>query len=284
MRKLSSQIFGVIAGAGLALSSAAQCVARPLDVVIATGVLNVIVYYDNKPYSWEEDGKVKGIDADIARAIARELEVKAKVIARTAGEEVDDDLRSNIWQGPRTGGIKGDVMMHVPMDPVLIARNNLVAISNPYYHERVVLAVDPAKVGDKGLAAFREHKVAVRFSNAAHYYLAFAEEGAFRNNVSPWMKFEDAAKAFKEGASAGLAGPRSEVESALSDYDKPVEYITLEMPETLRSKWNVGTAVNHDSRDLGYAIGRALRKIRASGELQKIFESYGAKYVEPATL
>jgi polar amino acid transport system substrate-binding protein len=259
--------------------------ARPLDDVIATGVLNVIVYRDNKPYSWETDGgEVKGIDADLARAIAGELKVKANVIARSAGEEVDDDIRSNIWQGPRTGGIKGDVMMHVPLDPELIARNNLAALSNPYYHEETVIAVDPVKTAGKGIDAFKSMKVAVRFSNAAHYFLAFANDGAYRENVSPWMKFDDAAAYFIEGKAAGLAGPRSEVEAALSGSGVKVEYIVPDIPDTLRSRWNVGTAVNLDSRDLGYAIGRALRKLAEAGEVARIFEKHGASYVPPPTL
>lgn len=269
--------FALVVGLSSTVTSA-----RPLDEVMSSGVLNVIVYRDNKPYSWETDGgDVIGIDAEIARAIAGIIKVKANVIARSAGEEVDDDLRSNIWQGPRTGGIKGDVMMHVPLDPELIARNNLVALSNPYYYEETVVAVDPAKAGGKGLDAFKSMKVAVKFSNAAHYFLAFANDGAYRENVSPWMNFDDAATYFVNGEAAGLAGPRSEVEAALSGRGVKVEYIVPDIPDTLRSKWNVGTAVNHDSRDLGYAIGKALRALAEQGEIAKIFEKHGASYVPP---
>jgi len=77
--------------------------ARPLDEVKEAGELRVIVYTDAKPFSWEDGDKVVGINADLGRAIAKQLGVKPKIIARGAGEEVDDDIRSNIWQGPRTG-------------------------------------------------------------------------------------------------------------------------------------------------------------------------------------
>ena len=282
MKNSVGRLIGALAAAILLGWPVASAVSRPLDEVVDSGVLNVIVYLDNEPYSWDgKDGKVTGIDADVARAIAREMKLKANIIARSAGEEVDDDLRSNIWQGPRTGGIKGDVMMHVPMDRELIARNNLVMISNPYYHEEVVVAVDEAKVGERGLDAFRELKVAVRFSNSAHYFLAFTQEGAFRNNVSPWMNFKDAADYFRKGEAAGLAGPRSEVEAALNGYKGKVHYLVPKIPDTLRSSWTIGMAVNHDSRDLGYAIGRAMRKISASGELAEIFKKYGVGHVPP---
>lgn len=267
------------------VSLAGPAVARPLDEVKDSGFLRVIVYTDFKPFSWEEDGKVVGINADLGRAIARELGVKPKIIARGAGEEVDDDIRSNIWQGPRTGGVKGDVMMHVPMERELIARNNLAAVSNAYYHEEVILALKTDVLGDKaGLEAFQDgkgNKVACQFATSTHYFLAFAQDGKLRNNVSPFVKFESAAENFIEGGAAGLMGRRAQVESALQDSDLKLRIVVPEFPVTLRSRWNVGMAVKEDSRDLGYAIGSALRKLRASGELAKIFEKYGVSYVPP---
>jgi ABC-type amino acid transport substrate-binding protein len=259
--------------------------ARPLDEVKEAGELRVIVYTDAKPFSWEDGDKVVGINADLGRAIAKQLGVKPKIIARGAGEEVDDDIRSNIWQGPRTGGVKGDVMMHVPMERELIARNNLAAISNAYYHEEVILALKSDVMGeDADLLSFQDgkgNKVACQFATSTHYFLAFADDGKLRNHVSPFIKFESAAESFLEGGAAGLMGRRAQIESALGGSDLKLRFLTPEFPETLRSRWNVGMAVKEDSRDLGYAIGGALRKLKASGELAEIFKKYGVSYVNP---
>jgi len=259
--------------------------ARPLDEVKEAGELRVIVYTDAKPFSWEDGGKVVGINADLGRAIAKQLGLKPKIIARGAGEEVDDDIRSNIWQGPRTGGVKGDVMMHVPMERELIARNNLAAISNAYYHEEVILALKSDVLGeDADLQSFQDgkgNKVACQFATSTHYFLAFADDGKLRNNVSPFIKFESAAENFLEGGAAGLMGRRAQIESALKGSDLKLRFLTPEFPDTLRSRWNVGMAVKEDSRDLGYAIGGALRKLKASGELAEIFKKYGVSYVNP---
>lgn len=269
----------------LAFAIASNAVARPLDDVRAHGVLRVNVYTETWPFSWVEDGQVLGIDADIGRAIAKELGLKADIIARGAGESVDDDIRSNIWQGPRTGGVKGDVMLHVPMDRELIARNNLAAISNSYFHEEVVLAVKTDVLGeDAGLNSFvdgKGNKVACQFGTSAHYFLAFTQDGKIRNNVSPFKKFESAAETFLEGSSSGLMARRAQVEAAVNGKDLELKYLKPEFPETLRSKWNIGIAVKEDSRDLGYAIGAALRKLRANGELAKIFNKYGVSYLAP---
>jgi polar amino acid transport system substrate-binding protein len=275
----------VVAFLGASLGLSATTTARPLDDVREHGSLRVIVYTDFKPFSWEENGKIVGIDADIGRAVAKELGVKPDIIARAAGEESDDDVRSNIWQGPRTGGVKGDVMMHVPLDREFIARNNLAAIANGYYHEDVVLALKTDALGpEAGLEAFKDgskHKLACQFATSAHYFLAFALDSKLRNQVSPFKKFESAAENFLEGGSAGLMARRAQIEYALKDQDLNLHFKTPEFPGTLRSKWNVGTAVQTDSRDLGHAIGRALRKLRSNGELEKIFAAYGVSYQPP---
>ena len=256
--------------------------ARPLDDVLASKVLNVVVYNDLAPYSWEQSGVAKGIDADIGRAIARQLGVEPNILVRAPGEDVDDDLRSNIWQGPRFGGTIGDVMMHIPVDRELAARNNLVAISNPYFHERIALATHPDLVGeDEGLEAFRTKKIAVQFSTSAHYYLAFALDGAIRKNVHPYKKLSDAAATFLSRDSAGLMAPRGELEAALLGHTEKVRITEPELITALKTQWNIGTAVNHDSRDLGYAIGGAIDALRTSGELQEIFGKHGVTYVPP---
>ena len=72
--------------------------------MLESKVLKVVVYEDNAPFSWSEDGAAKGIDVDLGKALAREIGVEAEFIVRVQGEEVDDDLRANVWKGPLTGG------------------------------------------------------------------------------------------------------------------------------------------------------------------------------------
>lgn len=264
-----------------------SALARPLDDVKSSKVLHVILYEDNAPFSWTDaDGTVKGADADIARAIAGRLGVKANLIMRYAGEEVDDDLRSNIWQGPRTGGLAGDVMLHVPMEKAFIARNPLVQISNAYYHERIVLAVRRDMAGGvpdakAALAPFRTAKLAVHFATAAHYYAMFADGGAYKTSINPYRKFKTAAETFLARENAGLLGRRAEIEAAIAGRADGIEIVEPQFDTELRMAWTVGMAVKEDSRDTGYAIGNALRELSDAGEVKAIFARNGLTLVPP---
>ena len=68
---------------GGALASAAlvpfgTAAAAPIDKIKANGVLRVAVYRDFEPWSWKRDGKIVGIDVEIAEAIAKKLGVRAE--------------------------------------------------------------------------------------------------------------------------------------------------------------------------------------------------------------
>lgn len=282
-RGLAFAVSGLIA----TIAGATMSLARPLDDVKASGELRVVVYEDNAPFSWTDDaGVVRGVDADIARAVAEKMGLGVNLIARIAGEKADDDIRSNIWQGPRTGGLVGDVMMHVPIEREFIARNPLAAISNAYYHERIVLAVrtdgptipaDPKQM----LAPFRSAKLAVQFATVAHYFVMFADDGAYKATVNPYLKFKSAAESFMERETAGLFGRRSQIESELKDRRDGIVIHEPEFETHLRLAWTVGTAVKHDSRDTGYAFGNALKALIDDGSVAKIFAAHGLTMVSP---
>ena len=65
----------------------------------------------------------RGIDVDLAKALAAKLGLKLDVAAFDAGEEVSDDLRNMVWKGHYLGGGAGDVMLHVPLDATLAEKN-----------------------------------------------------------------------------------------------------------------------------------------------------------------
>lgn len=263
-----------------------QCVhvanSRPLDEVLASKVLRVVVYQDNPPFSYLDGDDVRGIDADLGRAIARELGVNAEIIARMVAEDVDDDLRFNVWKGPYSEGGVGDVMMHVPVDRDLMARNPLAVISNAYFMERVALAIDAKRLGiPKDFDVFMQHKIGVQYATVADYFLLRYGGGKLINNVAHYTKLDRGVAEFIKGDTAAMLGVQSALEGMLHTKGSKAEFVDLAMPGIARRNWLVGTAVKDNSRDLGYAIGAAFEKLQLSGELQRIFKLHGVTYIAP---
>jgi polar amino acid transport system substrate-binding protein len=283
-RHLTARVWTALALIAAAIPAfvAAPAVARPLDDVVASKTLKVVVYDNNAPFSWADNGESKGIDVDLGRAIAKKLGVEAEIMLRMNGEKVDDDLRSNIWKGPLTGGGVGDVMLHVPTDRELAARNKETVIGNSYFQETIALAIDPKRVPPASdFQIFKTQKVGVKLATVSDYFLMSFEDGALIENIAHHVKGPDGAKEFVNGETAALLGVRSETEGLLHDLGKTAEFIAPAMDGIVRTQWVVGTAVNEKSRDLQYAIGNAITELKDSGALKEIFAKYGVTYIPP---
>lgn len=258
------------------------CAARPLDEVTASGTLRVISYADNAPFSFEEDGVARGIDADLARAIARELGIKAEIVLRMQGEEVDDDIRANVWRGPLTGGGTGDLMMSVPIDRELALRNPEAVLGNAYFQERIAVAIHSDLTGpEPTFDVFKTQKIGVRLATVADYFLMRFQDGALVNNISHHVRPEAGIKEFAGRKIAALMGVRSELETQLAKAGMHVPLVEPDMTGIVRRDWVLGMAWKDNSRDLGYAVQAAVERIRASGELDRICRAYGVTYTPP---
>jgi polar amino acid transport system substrate-binding protein len=80
-----------IAGGLAALASPLPLSAAPLAKVRELGVLRVAVYKHNRPWSWAEPDNstnLRGIDVDLAGALAQKLGVKLDIEEFTAGDDL----------------------------------------------------------------------------------------------------------------------------------------------------------------------------------------------------
>lgn len=278
-RPLIRRVAGILA---LLLFFAVPSLARPLDEVVESKILKVVAYLDNAPFSYEKDGKAVGIDVDIGRALARELGVEPEIMLRLQGEKADDDLRGGVWKGPLTGGGVGDVMLHVPTDREFALRNNEAVIGNAYFQEQIAVFTDPAIVPDTiDFTLFKKEKIGVQIGTVADYFLMTYEDGALIDNILHYVKQPDGVKRFLAKEMPALMGIRSNLEGLLHAEDIKAKAILPKMPGIVRSDWVIGMAWKDNSRDLGYAVQAGLEKIKGSGELERIFASYGVTYVAP---
>lgn len=276
-------LFRVVCAVSLFAGATAALEARPLDEVTASGTIRIIAYEDNQPFSWTaESGEKKGIDADIAAMIAKELGVKLDLVLRIHGEEADDDIRANVWRGPLTGGGVGDVMLHVPTDREFAMRNKEAVIGNPYFHETVAVAINEARVPrDSTFEIFKKEKIGVKTGTVSDYFLLTYQDGVLINNVSHYQKGHVGIAEFKSGETSAMMGVRSELEGQLFLANHKATFVTPNMEGIFQESWSVGTAVDEKSRDLSYAIGAIMTKAREDGRLKAICAKYGVTYIPP---
>ncbi|MCU0967841.1 MAG: transporter substrate-binding domain-containing protein [Rubrivivax sp.] len=248
--------------------AAAQQPAEALARVKARGRMTVGIYHAMPPF--HVDGR--GIDVDIANALAKVLGVQASLMPFHADENMNDDLRNMVWRGHYLGFGPADVLMHVPVDRPLMAANPRVQIFAPYFREQVAIARDLGKVREmRSLDDFAGQRIAVPGQTLAGWLLIGAESGRYREQLlTQWKDGTLAAAALQRGEVAAAAGLTSELESVLSG-DTRFAIEPLPLPR-IREGWAVGLAVKSEATDLSQALQGAMNELAQSGQLREIFE------------
>jgi ABC-type amino acid transport substrate-binding protein len=245
----------------------AQAEPTALERIKKRGSLVVGVYNDMPPFN--EGGK--GIDIDLAGALAQQMGLSLSLLPFSAGENMNDDLRSMVWRGHYLGWGPADVLLHVPVDRPLMVENPQVQIFAPYYRERVMIARNLQAVPTmETLDAFGTRRIAVPGLSLAGWLLIGADSGKYREQLSTqWKDGAAAAQALLRGEVAAAAGHASELESVLAG-DARFAIEPLPLPR-MRDGWVIGCAVKKASTDLAQALQGAMNELAAKGSLKSIF-------------
>ncbi|MBP6203982.1 MAG: transporter substrate-binding domain-containing protein [Azonexus sp.] len=267
--------------AALPMAAALPAVADGLETIRQRGRLRVAVYNDFAPYSMAGG---KGIDADVARAIAAKLGLTAEIVGYNADEDMNDDLRNMVWKGHYLGTQPSDVMMHVPVDEYLARSNDKVRIFGAYHVETLALARNPERVpkplsGSAAVALeiFTREKIGVETASLADSFLLGVLNGRLRENVVHYKTVADAAKGMAEGKVAAILAPRAELEAATKGQGNLV-LESPKFPELKVDSWPLGMAVKVEDQALAEAIGSALGSLRNDGTIAAIFKRYGISH------
>jgi ABC-type amino acid transport substrate-binding protein len=261
----------------LTLAGFAQ--AEALDEVKQKGILRVAVYDDLEPFS----EKGKGIDVEIGKALAAKLGFKADVFEFDAGEDMGDDFRNMIWKGHYLNPRMADVMLHVPVDKVLMEKNDKVHIFAPYFNEQIAILRNTVKIPVfVGLEAFTRVKIGVEGDTISDHFMVGALGGRFRDSVVHYKKIPLACEALKEEKIEVIMGSRSQIEACF-DGKIPAKFALTPFTDGGISvkDWNLGLAVKADSPQLGKMLEDAMKSLRDDGTIQKIFEKHGVSYQQP---
>jgi len=279
---------GVLAGAAAAfglLGPARPLIAAPLDKVRELGVLRVGLYNDNRPWSWEEGGRARCIDADLARAIAEALGVKADLAFFTADEDVSDDLRNVIWRGGLLGFRPCDLMMHAPFDMRFAAKEERVVFVAPYAREEfTAICSTQTKDCDMPPQRFVGKKVGAELDSIPDFYLMGSFGGILKSDVVHFPTGYEAAAAVQDGAVEMAVASRAEIEAALFDRpDLAARQRKSPLPMMMSDGWDIGMAVRDDSRSLGNAVEDIVAAMAEDGRLAALFARYGVTW-QPAAV
>ncbi len=277
---------GLLLGLTLAFIANAQEEPPALQRIRERGVLEVAVYADFPPFSYRnEQGRIVGIDADIARVLAGSLGVAAAIRAVGADESMEDDLRNNVWKGHYLGGGVADVMLHVPYDAAFAKENDRVIFVAPYYREQLVVALKKREDATLDpLELFTREKVGVELDTLADFYLLTAYDGKIRNQVVHFHSIGEAVASLKKAELAGVAGPRSEIEFALGGQRDDYVVGPVQMPGLRSSGWDLGAAVKQGNEALAKVVELSMKRLREEGALKEIFSRYQSSYQLPSRL
>lgn len=269
-------------GAAVALAlSLSHSIALPAhadwDKVQQSGSLKVAVYTEFAPFS-ASDG---GIDVDLGAALAKKLHLRLNLLAFPAGEELGDDLRNMVWKGHYMGFGPADVMLHVPVEPQLMAAQDKVQIFAPYHVESVQWArsAQALPVFDS-LDTLAGLRIGAEKVSIASMVLLGEGNGRFREQVRIFPTGVAALEELKAGRLDAVLANSSEI-AAVFRGDPAFPMTPAVFQRLPRNGWAVGMAVKKGNEDIALRLQAALNELRDSGELEAIFNKHGVPLVQP---
>lgn len=266
--------------------------ARSIEHIQDSGYITIAVYDNFPPYSYSENGKLKGIDIEIGKLIAKSLNVKPEWYLTGSDESLSDDLRNALWRGNIVHKNKADIMLRIPYDYDYLRitdkqtgelETERVSIKGPYHSEKWVIATNKEKIEKiNTLGIFAYHTIGVELDTLPDMHLTGFARGLINKNVKHYFNFSDAMKDFKDGKIDAIAGLKSQLEHLLDiKHNQDKYYISDSIPQVGKGHWDIATAVEVSYKPLSYHVDELINENYQNGNIQKIFEKYGVNYLPP---
>nr|MBV6631217.1 amino acid ABC transporter substrate-binding protein [Oceanococcus sp. HetDA_MAG_MS8] len=256
-----------------------------LQLMRETGTLRAAVYRDFPPYSYHnQKRRLVGVDVDLAKELAKRMELSLDIRPFTADENMDDDLRNQVWKGHYLGGGVADVMLHAGMDPEYVRRQDKVDLFNAYHRETlgVIYHAERYPSVPESPLTLAGSQVGVEVDSISDYYMSGAFNGRLRSSAKRMESTAAAVKAFMAGELDAVMAPRGELEGAMAMHDMAAaEFSVQEFVGMFRTAWDVGMAIKSGNPELRSALQDALSDMAADGSLDQIFAHHGLQRGSP---
>nr|WP_298173621.1 transporter substrate-binding domain-containing protein [uncultured Pseudomonas sp.] len=278
--------------AWLASPAQAQAPVRSFDSIVESGVLKVALYEGFAPYSFQQNGQPRGVDYEVAAALAGGLGLKLEVIWAPPGEKLDDDLRDYIWRGHYLRpDVLADVMLRVPYDRDFAymsnefgeLANDLVVMFGPYQRERWQVAYDRRRLeAVPSVAVFRYHPIGVEVDSVPSFYLSSVFDGMLSAKTHHFSNPQAAFAGMKNAEVDAVMAMRGEIDWQLAQAaDSNLALAENAYPDMGKQVWDIGMAVHESNRQLAYALEEKLEELILAGELERLYARYGLRYELP---
>jgi ABC-type amino acid transport substrate-binding protein len=248
-----------------------------LQKIQERGVLTVALYNDFAPFS--DNGK--GIDVDLAQALAGKLGVKMSPLWFTANDNVEGDLRKMVWKGTPIGYGPADLMMHAPVDPQYMAKVDQAKIFGAYHRERFAVGRQLEALPTlENLEPFEKLSLGVEGESMGALVMLSADSGRYREKLKIFKSTEEAIAALKSGAVAAVLGQQGELENGVGADAR----FAIDLPPNQLLKmqqWRIGLAVKAENVELVKALETAMNELLADGTVTRIVQGYGLKHRQP---
>lgn len=248
-----------------------------LGKIRQSGVLKVALYRNFAPFS--HDGR--GVDVDLAAALAAKLGVSMSPLWFDADENMEDDLRNMVWKGHYLGYGPADVMMHAPIDPAYMAKVDRVKFFAPYHRERYAIArrLDVMPVLDN-FEPFEKLSLGLEGDTLAATVMLSAADGRYRNTIRTFRTAGEAIAELKSGAVTAVMAQQGELEGGVAG-DPRFAIDLPPHPVLQKRQWALGLAVKAGSDDLAQALQAALNELQSDGTIKAIMRRHGVQHRQP---
>ena len=103
-----------------------------------------------------------------------------------------------------------------------------------------------------------------------------------RDQVHHYMSVAKAFEAMASGEVSAVMGMRAELEHSLKSYpDRPFKKASNGFPGISKPVWDVGIAIRHTHRALGYAVEGAVDRMIRNGEVAQLYQRHGLSFSRP---
>jgi His/Glu/Gln/Arg/opine family amino acid ABC transporter permease subunit len=245
----------------LVFSSAASAQPSALDRVQQRGELVIGTDASYPPFESAEGGKFEGFDIDIGRAVARELGVEARFV-NSAFDGIFPALQNGQFDA---------VMSAVSITP---ERQQSMLFSAPYYTAGQLVVVQTSRGDIAGPDDLPGKRVGVQINTTGQFEM---EKRGDVKEITRYNTIDLALLDLQNGRIDAVVGDAPTVRYMIRQRFPGLRPVGRPFTEE-----HYGIAMAQGSEPLRDAVNAALKTIRASGEYDRIHESYFGAAAEAA--